>query len=88
LSRESTTAVITLIRPNRGCPGAVVEIIGHGFGATQPADLDLCFTAYAGGLLTVTVPPADWSDTLIRATVPKGVGNGPVALIRRGNPAY
>ncbi len=88
LPRESTTAVITMIRPNRGCPGAVVEIIGHGFGATQPADLDLCFTAYAGGLLTVAVPPADWSDTLIRATVPKGVGNGPVAFIRRGNPAY
>jgi predicted acylesterase/phospholipase RssA len=88
LPKESTTAVITMIRPNHGCPGTVVEIIGRGFGATQPADLDLCFTAYAGGLLTVVVPPSDWSDTLIRATVPKGVGNGPVSFIRRGNPSY
>lgn len=88
LPRESATAVIMAIRPSLGCTGTVVEITGQGFGAAQPRDLDLCFTAYAGGFLVVTVPPADWSDTLIRATVPAGVGNGPVSLMRRGNPAY
>lgn len=88
LPRESTTAAITRIRPDNGCSGTRVDISGRGFGASQAADLDLCFTAYAGGIIAVRVAARDWTDTLIHATAPAGVGNGPVSFIRRGNPNY
>lgn len=86
--RESSTAIINFIRPNRGCAGTTVEISGTGFGATQAADLDLCFTKLGGGLLIATVMPADWSDTRIRVAAPADVGNGPVSFIRRGDLNY
>lgn len=62
---------IRKVTPQSGRPGTVITIRGNGFGATagtRLVSLNLC-RAYP-------MPVLRWSNTLIRARVPKGLFNG------------
>jgi predicted acylesterase/phospholipase RssA len=79
---EWTDGIITAIKPDRGCDGDAVEILGNGFGASQPPGVQLLFTAYKGGQVEAKVAPRDWSDTRLLTAAPLGVGNGPVGFVK------
>lgn len=82
--RESRTAVITQLVPDRGCPGSVIEIHGRGFGKKPDPGRSLVFPGETGQRI-VTVAPGDWSETLIRAVAPADVSIGAVGFVD-GNP--
>jgi predicted acylesterase/phospholipase RssA len=79
--REYSAAHIDELIPNRGCRGDKITIRGTGFGPTQAPGLELMFPAFAGGWISILVDQQNWTDTLIIAVVPDGVGTGPVGFI-------
>jgi predicted acylesterase/phospholipase RssA len=82
MPRELLAAIIRSITPSHGCAGTVVRIEGSGFGAVQPANAVVLFSAYAGGPLEAKVNA--WSDTAIEVTAPADVGDGPITLVGIG----
>ena len=67
---------IISLSPNPACPPAEVTIYGSGFGAQQPADLDVVLGGNA-------VSVVSWSDTEIKVTIPVGAVSGPVGFVGR-----
>lgn len=86
---EWKTGKISRINPDFGCdqafPPLQVELLGAGFGATQPADVAVVFTAYNGGFVEARVRAGGWGDQRIVVELPTGVGEGPVGFIKRGS---
>ena len=70
------TTGIASIAPARACFGDQVTISGSGFGATQPADVEVIIG-------TAVAPIVSWSDTKIVITVPPGTTSGCVAFRNR-----
>lgn len=82
---ELKSALITDVQPRRTCPGAQVTISGSGFGTSQAANVRLLFPEYNDGVINVSVPSAQWSETRIVATVPANAGCGNIMVVQ-GDP--
>jgi IPT/TIG domain len=67
------TTGITSISPKTACPGNQVTINGSGFGATQPAEVEVIIG-------NVVAPVDSWADAAIVITVPAGAKSGCVAF--------
>jgi predicted acylesterase/phospholipase RssA len=81
--RPWAQGAIMSVAPRRACPGDVISILGSGFGASQPAGVEVRMTAKGGGCVAADV--VSWSDTQIQVRVPPDAGHGCVGLIE--NPA-
>jgi hypothetical protein len=75
---------ITKLETDGPCAGDTLSIHGSGFGAVQPPGVVLLLPR-ADGWVPVAVSAADWSDTLIKVTLPIRVVSGPVGF---GDAAY
>lgn len=84
LSRELLTSPIKKVIPSQGCPGIPVRLEGSAFGASQPANAVVLFTAYQGGTTQAQVNA--WSDNAIDVIAPADVGDGPVTIVGIGQP--
>ena len=82
MPRELLPSRIRTVTPGQGCAGIVVRIEGTGFGAVQPANAAVLFTAYQGGPVEAKVN--SWSDTAIEVTAPDDVGDGPITIVGIG----
>src|SRR5882724_837817 len=70
---------VTSITPSSGPVGAVVQIIGTGFGATQGGS-----TVSLNGTGATSV---GWSDTVIHVLVPTGASSGLFSVTVNSQPA-
>jgi hypothetical protein len=78
---QPLTPVISALEPDSGAVGDTVAVHGRDFGQTQGSSTVL-FSA-------VQAPVLSWSDTLLRARVPRGAVTGPVIVVvggRTSNP--
>lgn len=82
VSRELMATHVKNIVPAQGCPGIRVRIEGSDFGATQPVNAAVIFTAYEGGPTQAQIN--SWSDTVIEVTTPGDVGDGPITIVGIG----
>lgn len=71
---------ITSLSSKKVCPGAVLDILGSGFGATQPAGVSVYLPDRSGGCRPATV--RSWSAGKISVDVPAGIGPGCVGFVR------
>lgn len=71
-----TAPRLTSVTPQHGAAGTTVSFKGTGFGATQ----DTGWVSFAGTLGQVV----SWSDTEVRAIVPRGAAAGYAGVVARG----
>ena len=71
---------IAALTPNQGCAGTAVTISGNGFGASQPANVNVWFPREDGGCLPAEVVQ-EWTDDHIVVEAPPGVGRGCVGFV-------
>jgi hypothetical protein len=69
---------ITSIEQSGACQGDEIRIRGKGFNAIKGKAVLLLPSET--GCRPVDVAPADWTDTLIKATIPAGATSGPVGF--------
>jgi hypothetical protein len=70
---------ISGISPQQACVGAIVKIVGSGFGAAQ----DTSAVTFNG----VLGRPIRWSSTSIEIPVPAGARSGPIVVTVQGQPS-
>ena len=70
---------ITRLELSGPCAGDTLAIHCSGFGATQPPGVVLLLPR-VDGWAPITVPAANWSDTLITVTLPGDVISGPIGF--------
>jgi hypothetical protein len=86
-SHDTSDAVgITGLSSRTVCPGAILRILGAGFGAQQPSGTKVYLPTRDGGCREV--PVGAWSDTEISVTVPQTIGAGCVGFVRTGQATF
>lgn len=70
---------ISNVYPSHACSGDVISLLGAGFGATKPANVEVMFSTRGGGCVAAQV--VSWSDAEVRVVVPPDAGYGCVGFI-------